>query len=114
MQVAEAPNTSFPFAAKDCFGKDSVPPLLIVSVFINLIAFSVQVPDVVNQMINLSTVKTKSILSYSENRTLSVARIADNADVEITAELATKLSWRKLKQRENFGTSLSHVIFVLN
>ncbi|KAF8081520.1 hypothetical protein N665_0881s0021 [Sinapis alba] len=63
----------------------------------------VLVPDVVNQRINLSTMKTKSILSYSENRTLSVARIADNADVEIMAELATKLSWRKLRQRENFG-----------
>ncbi|KAL0744182.1 hypothetical protein Bca4012_085695 [Brassica carinata] len=63
----------------------------------------VLVPDVVNQRINLSTMKTKSILSYSENRTLSVARVADNADVEITAELATKLSWRKLKQRDNFG-----------
>ncbi|KAJ0234083.1 Integrator complex subunit [Hirschfeldia incana] len=63
----------------------------------------VLVPDVVSQRINLSSMETKSILNYSENRTLSVARIADNADVEIMAELATKLSWKKLRQRENFG-----------
>lgn len=63
----------------------------------------VLVPDVVNQRINLSSVKTKSILNYSENMTLSVAGVVDNADVEIMAELATKLSWKKLRQRENFG-----------
>ncbi|CAH8290576.1 unnamed protein product [Eruca vesicaria subsp. sativa] len=63
----------------------------------------VLVPDVVNQRINLSAIKTTSILNYSENKTLSLARIADNADVEIMAELATKLSWKKLRQRENFG-----------
>ncbi|CDY35940.1 BnaA05g30100D [Brassica napus] len=73
----------------------------------------VLVPDVVNHRINLSTVKTKSILSYSENRTLSVGRIAENADVEIMAELATKLSWKKLRQRENFGIARLKGDFVM-
>uniref|UniRef100_A0A1J3F0D0 Integrator complex subunit 9 n=1 Tax=Noccaea caerulescens TaxID=107243 RepID=A0A1J3F0D0_NOCCA len=63
----------------------------------------VLVPDVIHRRINLAAMKTKTILSYSENKTLSVPRIANNADVEIMAELATKLSWRKLKQGENFG-----------
>lgn len=113
LQVAEAPNSSFPFAAKDCFGKDSIFFNLSVSVFINLIAFCKQVPDVVNHRINLSTVKTKSILSYSENKTLNVGRIAENADVEIMAELATKLSWKKLRQRENFGIARLKGDFVM-
>ncbi|CAN6894760.1 unnamed protein product [Brassica oleracea] len=73
----------------------------------------VLVPDVVNQRINLSTVKTKSILSYSENKMLSVGRIAENADVEIMAELATKLSWKKLRQRENFGIARLKGDFVM-
>lgn len=76
-------------------------------------AFCKQVPDVVNQRINLSTVKTKSILSYSENKMLSVGRIAENADVEIMAELATKLSWKKLRQRENFGIARLKGDFVM-
>ncbi|CAH2054628.1 unnamed protein product [Thlaspi arvense] len=63
----------------------------------------VLVPDVVNQRISLAATKTTSILNYSENKTLRVPRIANYADVEIMAELATKLSWRKLRQGENFG-----------
>ncbi|KFK38211.1 hypothetical protein AALP_AA3G083300 [Arabis alpina] len=63
----------------------------------------VLVPDVVNQRINLTEIKTNSILKYSENKTLRVPRITANPDVEIMAELASKLSWRKLRQRENFG-----------
>lgn len=47
--------------------------------------------------------KTISILNYSENKTLRVPRITDNPDVEIMAELASKLSWRKLRQGENVG-----------
>ncbi|WZY96139.1 hypothetical protein YC2023_068468 [Brassica napus] len=73
----------------------------------------VLVPDVVNQRINLSSVKTKSILSYSENKTLSVGRIAECADVEIMAELATKLSWKKLRQRDNFGIARLKGDFVM-
>ncbi|CAA7058728.1 unnamed protein product [Microthlaspi erraticum] len=63
----------------------------------------VLVPDVVNERINLTAMKTVSILNYSENKTSRVPRIANNAEVEIMAELATKLSWRKLRQVENFG-----------
>ncbi|KAL1211978.1 Cleavage and polyadenylation specificity factor subunit 3-II [Cardamine amara subsp. amara] len=63
----------------------------------------VLVPDAVNQRINLGEMKTKSVLYYSENETLRVPRIADNADLEITTDLVTKLSWRKLRQHENIG-----------
>ncbi|XP_010464384.1 PREDICTED: integrator complex subunit 9-like isoform X2 [Camelina sativa] len=63
----------------------------------------VLVPDAVSQRIDLSGMKINSILSFSENETLHVPRIADNTSVEITTDLASKLSWRKLRQRENFG-----------
>ncbi|XP_020887277.1 integrator complex subunit 9 isoform X2 [Arabidopsis lyrata subsp. lyrata] len=63
----------------------------------------VLVPDAVNQRINFAAMKTISILNYFENKTLRVPRIADNPSVEITTDLASKLSWRKLRQRENFG-----------
>ncbi|CAN8260139.1 unnamed protein product [Cochlearia groenlandica] len=65
---------------------------------------TVLMPDAINQRINLSTVKTESIMNYySENKTLCVPQIADNADVEIMAELVSKLSWIKLNQCENIG-----------
>ncbi|ANM63628.1 unnamed protein product [Arabidopsis thaliana] len=61
------------------------------------------VPDAVNQRISLAAIKTISILNYFENKTLHVPRIVDNPSVEITTDLASKLSWRKLRQRESFG-----------
>ncbi|XP_023641133.1 integrator complex subunit 9 isoform X2 [Capsella rubella] len=63
----------------------------------------VLIPDAVNQRINLAEMKTSSILNYSENKTLRVPRIADNPSVEITTDLASKFSWKKLRHRENFG-----------
>lgn len=47
--------------------------------------------------------KTNSILIYSENKTLRVPKIAGNPSIEITTDLASKLSWRKLRQGENLG-----------
>ncbi|CAN8260185.1 unnamed protein product [Cochlearia groenlandica] len=65
---------------------------------------TILIPDAINQRINLSTMKTESIMNYySENKTLLVPKNAGNADVEIMAELASKLSWRKLSQCENIG-----------
>ncbi|ESQ49281.1 hypothetical protein EUTSA_v10020176mg [Eutrema salsugineum] len=63
----------------------------------------VLVPDAFNGRINHTEMKPIPMLTYSENKTLRVPRTADNPDVEIMAELASKLSWRILRQGENFG-----------